>query len=212
MTKGRNIYLSRRELQELSRKKTRPGYLAWLKNNCIQHEIHEETGHPLVNRRTFVYPKYKEPEPESESPQETESEICAEPTTKSRSSKLPRKPWRKYPERWVPVLFYGAKKNAKQRGINFDMTMGDMLLLVSTANGRCMLTGIEFEFAYIGHHKKRPWAPSLDRIDSDNGYSLTNCRLVCAAVNLAMNEWGEEPLRRIARALVRNERENTKQN
>ena len=39
---------------------------------------------------------------------------------------------------------------------------------------------------------------SLDRIDSSKGYTVENCRLVCTAVNLAMNEWGEDVLERIA--------------
>ncbi len=50
--------------------------------------------------------------------------------------------------------------------------------------------------------RRAPWAPSVDRIDSSKGYVPGNVRLVCVAANLAMNEWGEDVLARVARAYV----------
>lgn len=44
---------------------------------------------------------------------------------------------------------------------------------------------------------RRPLAPSIDRIDSSLGYTRQNCRIVCAAVNYAMNVWGEDVLWRL---------------
>ena len=49
---------------------------------------------------------------------------------------------------------------------------------------------------------RRPWAPSIDRIDSSKDYHPDNCRLVCGSVNTAMNEYGPSVLLTIARAMV----------
>lgn len=47
-----------------------------------------------------------------------------------------------------------------------------------------------------------PFQPSADRLDNATGYVLGNVRLVCLLVNGAMGNWGEEPLRKIARRIV----------
>jgi hypothetical protein len=47
-----------------------------------------------------------------------------------------------------------------------------------------------------------PFAPSIDRIDSDGGYTIDNCRMVLAAENLFKNKWDDETILKIARAMV----------
>ena len=54
--------------------------------------------------------------------------------------------------------------------------------------------------------RKRMWAPSVDRINSAHGYVAGNMRLVAIAVNIAMSDFGEEFLLRIAEAIVRRRR------
>ena len=49
---------------------------------------------------------------------------------------------------------------------------------------------------------KHPFAPSLDRISSQGGYTADNVRLVCIAVNFGMGQWGEELYLTFARAAV----------
>ncbi len=51
----------------------------------------------------------------------------------------------------------------------------------------------------------RPWAPSIDRRDSSAGYTASNCRLVCAYVNVAMNRFGDDLLVELIEAIVRRE-------
>lgn len=67
----------------------------------------------------------------------------------------------------------------------------------------CALTGIPFEFERESAVSRRPFAASIDRKDSSLGYSVDNCRIVCVAVNLAMNAWGEAVLFRVAANLLR---------
>lgn len=74
--------------------------------------------------------------------------------------------------------------------------------LFEKSGGKCALTGIQFDCNFGSAYSRRPWAPSLDRIDSKIGYVEGNCRLVCVAVNTALNEWGLDVLRTIAEALL----------
>jgi len=94
-----------------------------------------------------------------------------------------------------------AHSNGKARGRDVTLTMDDMLALWGASGGVCALTGLEFDREpYAG--KRRPFAVSLDRIDAAKGYTKDNCRLVCAAVNYAMSDWGLSVLRRVAVGLL----------
>jgi len=103
----------------------------------------------------------------------------------------------------IPIGFlqgiYGSSRTgAAARGFTFDLIPADMATLAMRANGKCELSGIAWDFKSRSFRGKRPWAPSLDRIDSSQGYSLENCRLVAVAVNIALSDFGEEILLKIA--------------
>lgn len=89
------------------------------------------------------------------------------------------------------------------RGRVSEITADWMLAQIGRQNLRCALTGIPFappdrDSAW----SKNPYAPSLDRIDCSKGYEIGNVRVVLLAVNVALNEWGEDVFREIAAALV----------
>jgi hypothetical protein len=98
----------------------------------------------------------------------------------------------------IPRLLWKVKKNSDTRGLEVRLSKEDMAKLWERSQGRCELSGIPFETVQYRHHKKRPWAPSVDRIDSARGYELDNVRLVCAAMNYALNEWGEDVFAKLA--------------
>lgn len=108
---------------------------------------------------------------------------------------------------WTRPLWAAAKKNAAARGIAFDLTEDDVAQMVQQSRGRCAVTGIAMSIERgalpIGRKMRRPWAPSIDRIQSSDGYSRENCRIVCCAANYAMSQWGEAVLIEMAKAIAR---------
>jgi hypothetical protein len=103
----------------------------------------------------------------------------------------------------LKVIYTTCRRNAATRGLEFSLTKDDLQAMWERSKGRCEVTGIKLDIVRIPDCKRRPLAPSIDRIDSRSGYTLENCRLVCVAVNLAINEWGEDLFGRVAKAYVR---------
>jgi hypothetical protein len=63
---------------------------------------------------------------------------------------------------------------------------------VADADGKCAITGIPFSGAEDAPGRRRPWVPTLDRIDPSKGYVAGNVRLICCAANIALNDWGDD--------------------
>jgi len=110
------------------------------------------------------------------------------------------------PECHATRMHKAMRANAKARGIEVKLSLSELEALVNEACGRCSLTGIYFNADRPEGHRIRPWLPSLDRIDAMKGYETGNVRIVCAAVNIAMNQFGEDVLFRIAASLVTKKR------
>ena len=96
----------------------------------------------------------------------------------------------------------GAQSRARRAGRPLDPDLMSLVFaLYEAQGGRCALTGLRFDLRIVGNGKaRRPFAPSLDRIDSTGGYTQDNVRLVCQAVNFALNAYGEDTFREIAAA------------
>lgn len=105
------------------------------------------------------------------------------------------------PELWRQ-LYKRAKRGAFVRDISFKLPPDDFMAIVKRANHRCEVTGLPFSHEKPDGHKWKPFAPSLDRRDSMKPYDADNCRLVSCAVNVAMGQWGEDVLWKIAEAMV----------
>lgn len=105
-------------------------------------------------------------------------------------------------------LFRAVRKNARSRGIELSMSLHDVREMLIASADRCAFTGIRFSDWRPDGARIRPWFPSIDRIDRKKGYAAVNCRVVCAYVNIALNEFGDEALTSLARALLRQIRQN----
>jgi hypothetical protein len=104
----------------------------------------------------------------------------------------------KVKQSWVNVLYSNCQTRAKVRKMPFFLTKEAYLSLLVATSGVCSLTGIRFSFERAAGSKSSPFRPSVDRIDSALGYDAGNCRIVCAAVNIALNVWGDDVFRRVA--------------
>lgn len=96
------------------------------------------------------------------------------------------------------------KEEPKKKKIEFELSTDFIVEMWEKQNGKCALTQIEFLIPQERTGgKASPFAPSIDRIDSSKGYEKDNVRLVCVAVNYALNEFGEEIFKQICKAYLK---------
>lgn len=111
------------------------------------------------------------------------------------------------PEPHIAAMLKQSRSNAKARDIEHAISIDALRDLAARSGGHCALTGIKFEYGVakevegLSTRRKRPWAPSIDRIDSSRGYHIDNIRLVCVAVNIARQDFPDEILFKMARGL-----------
>lgn len=101
------------------------------------------------------------------------------------------------PQNVARLLFCAARRNAKRRGVTFEIAESYVRHLVESCGGRCSVSGMKLNVTTDGTWTRNPWAPSVDRIDAKRGYIEGNCRVVCVAANVALNEWGLDALREL---------------
>lgn len=75
-------------------------------------------------------------------------------------------------------LIYGAKN----RGIEFDITIEELDELLIEQDFKCSLSGVEI---YVGYNSDKTQTASLDRIDSSKGYVIKNVQWLHKDVNMA---------------------------
>jgi hypothetical protein len=80
-----------------------------------------------------------------------------------------------------------------------ELTVDDIDRMLAECDFRCSVTRVPFSLEVTGPRRQRPYAPSIDRRDNAAGYVRSNCRMVCAAANIAMNTWGEAVLHHMIR-------------
>jgi len=117
------------------------------------------------------------------------------------------------PVRWLSSIYRKSRQNALARKIPFRLALDDVHQLAKRADGKCEVSGIGFRFDEVSRRSKERvrmiWAPSIDRKDASKGYYFANTRLVCAAVNICLADWGDEVLFTIASSMVEKRRKST---
>jgi len=90
-------------------------------------------------------------------------------------------------------------KDVRERVMDHDIDIDFVLPRVMA--GYCELTGWPFRF---GGGDRDFFKPSLDRIDSSQGYTKSNTRVVCWGVNDILGHHGQDKLLEVADAIRRN--------
>lgn len=104
------------------------------------------------------------------------------------------------------ILIYAAQTRAKKKNIDFELDYDWIANQYKNQNGKCLLTNIKLVINECRNTKRSrsPFTMSIDRIDSNQGYTKNNSRLICMAMNLALNEFGEETFQQICEAYLAN--------
>jgi len=106
------------------------------------------------------------------------------------------------PPKWAQVLVNAANTRNRARESAETYSLADLVVAWRVCSGRCAVSGLPFGLQVFGDGQaRRPFAPSLDRIDRHLPYRGDNVRLVVSIANFAMNAWGEEPLLQLASAM-----------
>lgn len=91
--------------------------------------------------------------------------------------------YRATPEGFITNALSGAKTRARKKGFEFSLTAEDLLYMMDSQDMKCAVSGIQMTLEASSRKKANPFKCSIDRIDSNLGYTKDNVRLVCWAVN-----------------------------
>ncbi|HJT87971.1 MAG TPA: ASCH domain-containing protein [Bryobacteraceae bacterium] len=108
-----------------------------------------------------------------------------------------------FEKKHVGRLLSRAQASARKNNLKFDLTREHLLRLWDECGGCCAISGRFFSLEEFECLVRHPFAPSVDRIDSHDGYTVINTRLVCVAVNFGMNQWGQEVYYELAKAAAK---------
>ena len=92
--------------------------------------------------------------------------------------------------------------SAKARNIPFHLSVKDMWNIFVLQNRKCSLSGKELFFSPLQVSGKKTNA-SLDRIDSNGGYTLDNVQWVTKDINLAKRTLSQEAFINVCRDVVK---------
>lgn len=110
-------------------------------------------------------------------------------------------------ENLLRAMLVRSRGRARKAGFAHTIGLSDLIALWRQQEGCCAVSGIAFsDERVVDAFVTRPFAPSLDRIDSGQGYVLGNIRIVCTIANFALGQWGETIVRRLAHGIVETER------
>jgi hypothetical protein len=110
--------------------------------------------------------------------------------------------WHRRHKEANPVAWrlYSARKQAKAKGVEFDLDLEWFKSLL--AKGICELSGLPFDLREKPSVGGRgPNSPSVDRRDPRGPYTKANCRLILWWLNRAMIDLGEEYAMRVFRGI-----------
>lgn len=99
-------------------------------------------------------------------------------------------------EKW---LFKQAKRRAKEKNLEFTITLEDVIIPKI-----CPIMGEPLEYIPNGYH---PYSPSIDRIDSSKGYTKDNIQIISSIANRMKWDATREQLITFCKGVLAREKE-----
>lgn len=101
-------------------------------------------------------------------------------------------------------LVRNARYRAARRRLPCELTVPAIEELLLNQKMVCAVSGLPFDLTFnlAKAHARNMYAPSLDRLDNRKGYVVGNVRVVLAAINYAINEWGLDEYLKICKAVA----------
>lgn len=97
------------------------------------------------------------------------------------------------------VMQITLRHGLNRKPTEFPATVDDLMVKFETQGGKCAVSGIALTWA---QGRILPTSLSLDRINSEDGYSKENIRLVCQAVNAFKGRMSDAEMLVMAKAIV----------
>jgi len=97
--------------------------------------------------------------------------------------------------------FTKFQTSAETRGLVFDVTIEDIWFLYTAQDGKCALSGLPIGWAEIGQLH----TASIDRIDSTEGYFVSNVHLVHKDINMMKQQYSQEYFIELCKAVAEKE-------
>ncbi len=102
------------------------------------------------------------------------------------------------PKARASALWHDIKRRAKRKGLDFDLTKDWIEARLDT----CEVLGVALVLCRDGTGKKSPYAPSVDRLDPDKGYTQDNCQVVAWIYNASKHTFDHDEVVRFAQTLL----------
>lgn len=112
-----------------------------------------------------------------------------------------------YSKTWgrAASLYTSARLRSKKLDRPFEITSN--FIKEKIEKGICEKSGLKFDLSYV-ETRRNPFAPSVDRIDSNGGYTVENTQIVCSMYNAGKNEHDELDFIAMCLAVAENNRNN----
>jgi hypothetical protein len=100
------------------------------------------------------------------------------------------------------------KARAKHRNIPFDLVYQDLIELHKQQDGKCFYTGIPFKISSTRTNNFSIYdAMSVDRVDSNLGYTKSNIVLTINCMNVFKGHYDLEIIKKVASAFIQKQKE-----
>ena len=87
------------------------------------------------------------------------------------------------------MILCSMRDNSKRKGFPLEaIEWNKELILSKIVNGKCAISGVDFDLLNYSNNRCNPFAPSPDRIDNSKGYTLDNVQWVCHIINKMKGE------------------------